>query len=50
MLLAGTENIRDVIAFPKTQSGADLMSQSPGPVDAAQLDELQLRVIEQAPA
>ncbi|MDG2423612.1 MAG: aspartate--tRNA ligase [Phycisphaerales bacterium] len=50
MLLAGTDNIRDVIAFPKTQSGADMMSQAPGPVDSAQLDELQLRVIEQAPA
>ncbi|MCH2132259.1 MAG: aspartate--tRNA ligase [Phycisphaerales bacterium] len=50
MLLAGTDNIRDVIAFPKTQSGGDMMSQAPGPVDAAQLDELQLRVIEQAPA
>ena len=48
MLLAGTDNIRDVIAFPKTQSGADMMSQAPGPVDSAQLDELQLRVIEQA--
>lgn len=50
MLLAGTDNIRDVIAFPKTQSGADMMSQAPGPVDSAQLDELQLKVIEQAPA
>ena len=50
MLLAGTDNIRDVIAFPKTQSGADTMSQAPGPVDSAQLDELQLRVIEQPPA
>ena len=50
MLLAGTDNIRDVIAFPKTQSGADMMSQAPGRVDSAQLDELQLKVIEQAPA
>ena len=50
MLLAGTDNIRDVIAFPKTQSGADMMSQAPGPVDSSQLDELQLKVIEQPPA
>ena len=44
MLLVGTTNIRDVIAFPKTQTGADLMSQAPGPVDDAQLRELHLRV------
>ncbi|MCH2152690.1 MAG: aspartate--tRNA ligase [Phycisphaerales bacterium] len=47
MLLAGTDNIRDVIAFPKTQNGGDLMSQAPGPVDDAQLEELQLEVVEQ---
>ncbi len=40
MLLAGTENIRDVIAFPKTQTGADVMSGSPSPVDPEQLVEL----------
>jgi aspartyl-tRNA synthetase len=44
MLLCGTTNIRDVIAFPKTQAGADLMSEAPSPVDDAQLSELQLRV------
>jgi aspartyl-tRNA synthetase len=44
MLLCGTENIRDVIAFPKTQSGQDLMSGAPGPVDPAQLEELKVRV------
>jgi len=44
MLLTGTENIRDVIAFPKTQNGVDLMIDAPGPVDAAQLDELHLCV------
>ena len=48
MLLAGTDNIRDVIAFPKTQNGGDLMSQAPGPVDMAQLEELQLSVVEKA--
>ncbi len=40
MHIVGTDNIRDVIAFPKTQSGADLMTEAPGPVDQAQLDEL----------
>ncbi|NNC81191.1 MAG: aspartate--tRNA ligase, partial [Acidimicrobiales bacterium] len=44
-LLAGEENIREVIAFPKTQSGADLLTNAPGPIDAGQLDELGLRVV-----
>jgi len=43
MQLAGTENIRDVIAFPKTQNGSDLMTEAPAPVDPAQLTELRLR-------
>lgn len=43
MLLSGTENIRDVIAFPKTQSGADLMIQAPGPVSLEQLEELHVQ-------
>jgi aspartyl-tRNA synthetase len=42
MLLVGTDNIRDVIAFPKTQTGQDLMTQAPGPVDDDQLKELGL--------
>ncbi|MEM7577660.1 MAG: aspartate--tRNA ligase [Planctomycetota bacterium] len=45
MHLVGTTNIRDVIAFPKTQAGADLMTQAPSPVDDAQLQELNLRVV-----
>ena len=42
-ILAGEENIREVIAFPKTQSGADPMTGSPTPVDAKQLAILGLR-------
>ena len=44
MLLTGTENIRDVIAFPKTQRGQCLLSDAPSEVDQKQLDELNLRV------
>jgi aspartyl-tRNA synthetase len=44
-ILAGEENIREVIAFPKTQSGTDLMTNAPTPVDAKQLDELGIRVL-----
>jgi len=42
MVLAGTTNIRDVIAFPKNQRARDLMTGAPGPVDAKQLKELGL--------
>ncbi|MGH7902499.1 MAG: aspartate--tRNA ligase [Candidatus Dormibacteraceae bacterium] len=42
MMLGGTDNIRDVIAFPKTQSMTDLMMGAPAPVDPEQLDELRL--------
>ena len=44
MILCGTENIRDVMAFPKTASAQDLMMDSPGEVDASQLDELGISV------
>jgi aspartyl-tRNA synthetase len=43
MLLTNTENIRDVIAFPKTQRGQCLMTEAPSDVDQGQLDELNLR-------
>jgi len=44
MMLGGTDNIRDVIAFPKTQSMSDLMLGAPAEVDASQLDELNVVV------
>jgi len=46
MILCGTENIRDVMAFPKTASAQDLMMDSPGKVDGAQLKELGIEVTE----
>ncbi|MEE8470126.1 MAG: amino acid--tRNA ligase-related protein, partial [Dehalococcoidia bacterium] len=46
MLLTGEENIREVIAFPKTQSAMDLMLNSPSPVPPDQLRELHLKLIE----
>lgn len=44
MLLTGTENIRDVIAFPKTASASDLMSECPNVVDEMQLRELGIKI------
>ncbi len=43
-ILAGLDTIRDVIAFPKNNSGRDVMNESPSPIDDAQLEELQLRL------
>jgi aspartyl-tRNA synthetase len=45
MMLGGTDNIRDVIAFPKTQSMTDLMLGAPSEVDPGQLEELRIRVV-----
>ena len=45
-ILAGSSSIREVIAFPKTQTGADLLFGSPAPVDPDQLRELSLKVLE----
>jgi aspartyl-tRNA synthetase len=44
-VLAGEENIREVIAYPKTQSGADPLTGAPTPIDDLQLEELGLRVL-----
>ncbi|HJL16437.1 MAG TPA: aspartate--tRNA ligase [Sandaracinaceae bacterium LLY-WYZ-13_1] len=43
MLMAGAESLRDVIAFPKTARGNDLMMGAPGPVDARQLEDVRVR-------
>jgi len=44
-ILAGEENIREVIAYPKTQSGADPLTSAPNPIDDKHLTELGLRVL-----
>jgi len=43
-MMAGTESIRDVIAFPKTQRAQDLLTHAPSPVDEKQLRELHIRL------
>ena len=45
MLFAGLDNIRDCIAFPKTQRATDLLTEAPGAVDQEQLRELSVRVV-----
>jgi aspartyl-tRNA synthetase len=43
MLLTGAESLRDVVAWPKTQKGTDLMTGAPGDVDAKQLRDLYVK-------
>jgi aspartyl-tRNA synthetase len=43
-MFAGLDSIRDVIAFPKNNSGRDVMNDSPAPIAQHQLDELQLKL------
>ncbi len=45
MLMTGVDNLRDVTAFPKVQNASELMSQAPGTVDAAQLEELAIAIV-----
>ena len=47
MLLTNTDNIKDVIAFPKTQSASDMMSEAPSIVKKEQLDELGIAIIKE---
>src|SRR5439155_24264977 len=49
MIPRNIHNIRDVIAFPKTQSGADLMCGAPSPIDEKQLREANIRAITPPP-
>jgi len=49
MLLSGADSLRDVIPFPKTQRGTDLMTDAPNKATPDQLAELKIRVIEPAP-
>ena len=44
-MLLGTNNIRNVIAFPKSNSGRDLMSSSPGPVSQEELDYYRIKCV-----
>ncbi len=48
-VLAGEDNIREIIAFPKTQSGSDPMTNAPTPVDTTQLDDLGIRSSRRSP-
>ena len=45
MLLAGADSIREVMAFPKTSSGSDMMSDAPSEVSVKQLKEVSLRLL-----
>ncbi|MCI8406749.1 MAG: aspartate--tRNA ligase [Oscillospiraceae bacterium] len=48
MILCGAESLRDVTAFPKVQNASELMSECPSPVDPSQLEELHIRLLEEA--
>ncbi len=48
MLLSGAENIREVIPFPKTQSGVDLLTGAPSPVTRRRLADLGLTLLPEA--
>ena len=48
-MMAGVDQIRDVIAFPKTQRGQDLMVEAPSPVTEKQLRELHIRFATRRP-
>ncbi len=45
MVLTGTNDIKDVVAFPKTQSASDLMSEAPSAVSESQLQELGISIV-----
>ena len=49
-LLTGAESLRDVIPFPKTQKGTDLMTDAPGEVEPQQLRDLHIAVTDKPPA
>ena len=47
MIFCGEQSLRDVVAFPKTQKGQCPLTEAPSPVDAKQLKELGIRIVEE---